>query len=122
MKSVIIDTSSILFGLSSNIDPFARLKENFPDRTIVVSTGIIRELTLISKEKRKESVHARIGLALIKKYGVKVVRGDEYVDTWIIKHSLRAEVVVCTNDVELKQRLGGRGCGVFSLSRSGLLR
>ncbi|MGI0141606.1 MAG: PIN domain-containing protein [Candidatus Micrarchaeales archaeon] len=122
MKSVIIDTSSILFGLANKVDPFQSIKESFPSYKIVVSSGIIKELAVISGSRKKEKVQAKIGLALMKKHEVEVVKGDEYVDRWIIKHSGGFDTVVCTNDVVLKQKLKAIGARVVSVAQSGMLR
>lgn len=122
MKLAILDTSSILFGLSNNIDPFERLRESFPDYKIVVSQGIVRELAEMSGSRKRQKVQAKIGLALIKKNLITVLKGDEYVDSWILGNVGRWECIVCTNDVRLKAKLKSRGVKVLSLSRGGMLR
>ncbi|MDE1865008.1 MAG: hypothetical protein KGH77_06320, partial [Candidatus Micrarchaeota archaeon] len=65
---------------------------------------------------------AKIGLALIKKHLVTVLKGDEYVDDWIIANARRWDCIVCTNDVGLKHKLKAMGIKAVSLSRSGMLR
>ena len=122
MKVIILDTSSIIFGLSNRIDTFQRLKESFPTYRITIPYGVVRELKRIANGKKKEKLQARIGLGLIKEHAISVVSGREYVDTWIIKHSGSSDTIICTNDVELKQKLKGMGSKTISISRSGMLR
>jgi len=122
MKLAILDTSSILFGLANNLDPFERLRESFPGYKIVVSQGVVRELAEMSGSRKKEKVQAKIGLALIKKHLVTVLKGEEYVDSWILGNVKKWDCIVCTNDVGLKQKLKAMGSKAVSLSRSGMLR
>ncbi|MDE1850735.1 MAG: hypothetical protein KGH54_03005 [Candidatus Micrarchaeota archaeon] len=122
MKLAIIDTSSILFGLANKIDPFERLKESFPEYKIAVSQGVVRELAEMSGSRKKQKVQAKIGLALIKKHLVTVLKGEGYVDSWILANVKKWDCIVCTNDVELKGKLKSIGAKAVSLARSGMLR
>lgn len=122
MKEILLDTSSIIFGLSNKIDTFQILKESFPTYKIAIPYGVIRELKRFAKGKKKERLQAKIGLALLGKYKIKVVKSNEYVDDWIFKNASNTDVIVCTNDVELKHRLKETGAKTISISRSGLLR
>ncbi|MDE1828648.1 MAG: hypothetical protein KGH65_05810, partial [Candidatus Micrarchaeota archaeon] len=72
--------------------------------------------------RKKQKVQAKIGLALIKRHLVTVLKGDEYVDSWIIVNVGKWDCIVCTNDVGLKEKLKSMGSKVVSLSRSGMLR
>lgn len=122
MKEILLDTSSIIFGLANKIDTFQILKESFPTYRITIPLGVIRELKGFAKGKKKEKLQAKIGLALLEKYKIHVVKNNEYVDNWIFKNADNTDVIVCTNDVELKHRLKETGAKTISLSRSGLLR
>ncbi|MDE1856026.1 MAG: hypothetical protein KGH49_02210 [Candidatus Micrarchaeota archaeon] len=121
MKSVIVDTSSILFGLSKGFDTFQRLKEEFPACRICIPSGVIRELRKFAKGKKKESKYANVALALLKKHNIVIVRGNEYVDTWIVKHAAKY-AIVCTNDLALKRRLKSRNLMAVSILMNGSFR
>lgn len=120
MEGIIVDTSSILFGLSNRIDIFSRAKEQL-NLNPVISAGIIRELDLISKSKKSEHKYAKIALAMIEKHNITIEDESSYVDKWILKNAKRFGSV-CTNDMKLKKELKSRGIETYTLSRDGILR
>lgn len=122
MKEILLDTSSIIFGLLNKVDTFLILKESFPLYKITIPYGVIRELKGFAKGKKQERLQAKVALALIEKYNVKIIKNNEYVDDWIFKNATNSDVIVCTNDVDLKHRLKDIGAKSISLSRSGSLR
>ncbi|MDE1761837.1 MAG: hypothetical protein KGH59_01400 [Candidatus Micrarchaeota archaeon] len=122
MKIIILDTSSILFGLSNKTDAIQSVAENFPEYSVEVPSGVVRELTKISGGKKKESRQAKVALALIKSHGVKVVRSSGYVDSWILDNAAKSKAIVCTNDIGLKRELKARGIMSVSLAISGAVR
>lgn len=120
MNGIIVDTSSILFGLSNRNDVFSRIKEQL-NLSPVISEGVVRELDLIAKSKKSGRKYARIAIALIDQHKIKTEKDSLYVDKWILKNAKKVGSV-CTNDTKLKRELRSRGIATYSISRDGILR
>ncbi len=120
MGRIILDTSSILFGLSNRVDVFKGIRAKL-DMAPVISKGVVKELTLISRSRKSSSKHAKVALAMINSYGIDIVDNEEYVDKWILR-SARRFSGVCTNDIKLKRELRSRGIATYSVSRDGTFR
>ncbi|MGA3020939.1 MAG: PIN domain-containing protein [Candidatus Micrarchaeales archaeon] len=122
MKGIIVDTSSILFGVAKRIDVFEKIKEEFPRYKIVMPSGVMDELKGIGKGRRKESINARYALKMLKDKDVEIVQSGYEVDGWIVKNAAAMGCEVCTNDAELRKRLRAEGVRIVSLGLGGSLR
>ncbi len=120
-KRVIIDTSAILFGFKFKKNVFEIVEERFHDAQIVVSRGVIRELTGISSNKGKNAAIARFALLTLKSKKLEVHNININVDAWVLK-SARISDIVITNDTELSNALRSKGITVLKMSRNGLLK
>ncbi len=123
MTYVIIDTSSILFGLSFNKDVFAIAARRFPGSKPMISRGIIGELRAISKNMGRKGATAAAALSLIRVKNVKVDANSGNVDSWVYRTAARYNnFIVITNDTALFRRVRGANPNVFKLSKSGILK
>jgi rRNA-processing protein FCF1 len=122
MKRIIVDTSSILFGLSNKIDVFEKMDEKFHGYKIVLPSGVIDELEGIGRGMRKESVNARYALKMLKGKDVEIVQSGYEVDGWILKNAAAMGCEVCTNDADLRRRLKIAKVRAVSLGLGGSLR
>lgn len=123
MGYLIIDTSSILFGFSYNRNVFEAAMQRFPGSTLLVSRGIISELTRFSSQKGKKGLRARIALLELKAKKINVDNINANADSWILNTAPKKKgSVVITNDTALAKRLSSKGVRVYKVSRSGLLR
>lgn len=123
MARIIVDTSSILFGISCRKDVFAIASRSFRNATITVSKGVIRELSGISKNRGVRGSTAKAALALIRVKNVKVDTDNGSVDSWILRIAARHNnSIVITNDTALFKKAESANPNVFKLSKSGLLR
>jgi rRNA-processing protein FCF1 len=120
MDSILVDTSSILFGLSRKVDVFMAVREQL-GLSPRISFGVIRELSMLSTKKGPKQKYAKVGLSLIDRHGVDVDEDDTYVDKWILKNSKKYSKV-CTNDTKLRKELTRRGATTYSISGDGTLR
>jgi len=118
---IVLDTSSILFGFSNNINIFSRALEKFPGGTIVISKGVIKELSRIAEGRGKASGYAKVALQEIEalKKHIEIESSHIYVDRWIEGKAKNSEYIICTNDTALRKRVRRSGAKVFALSRSG---
>jgi rRNA-processing protein FCF1 len=123
MDCAIIDTSSILFGFTYNRNVFETVKEKFPRHKMLVSKGIIKELTRLSNNKGRKGLRARIALLEIKAKRVNVDNISIHPDKWILDTAIRSKnYTVITNDTDLASKLARVHVKVFKISRSGLLK
>ncbi len=122
MENVIVDTSSILFGMAAKKDVFSIAAKRF-HKPVLISRGVLNELLGISKNKGRRGASARAALALIRVKNVKVHRDKGSVDSWIAGSAAKHNnTVVITNDTALFRKVRSVNRNVFKLSRSGTLR
>ena len=123
MKYAIIDTSSMLFGFSYNRNVFETAKGQFPGYRMLVSKGIIRELTRLSNNKGSKGLRARIALLELKAKKIDVDNISIHADKWILDTAMRNKgSVVVTNDTALAAKLSRAKLKVYKVSKSGILR
>lgn len=130
MKYIIIDTSSILFALKYNKNIFEIIKTKYlSNYKIIISKGIINELTRLSKTRSKLKLSATIGLIIINKIKEKerkifiYKRSNINVDKWILDISNKFKnIIVITNDTELAEKLYHNNIEIFKISKQGILK
>ncbi|MGC8479122.1 MAG: hypothetical protein ACP5M9_00420 [Candidatus Micrarchaeia archaeon] len=130
MKSeeLIIDTSSILFGLKYKNNVFEIISNNdkYFSHTIVISKGVLLELKRFSKSSKSLKKEAVMALEIVKdtvnKKRLIINKSESYVDKWILNYATKNKAQVCTNDIKLKKQLKHNGITVISISKSGILR
>ena len=122
MARVIIDTSSILYGISFRKDIFAIAAMRFPGSTMIISKGVLRELSGISKGNGRRGADAMAALALIRVKNVKVDTDSGTADSWALRSARHNNFIVITNDTALLRRIKQINPNVFKLSKSGAIR
>lgn len=123
MAFVIIDTSSILFGIACKKDAFEAAKQRFPKSNAMISIGVIRELRGISENRGARGASARAALETIRHKNVDVDNNSDNVDDWILGKSLEyPDSVVITNDTALIKRLKAEGVLALKLTKAGVLK
>ncbi len=121
-RSIIVDTSSIIFGLSKKHDVFGKLAERFPGYGISISQGIMNEIKGIAGGSGRYSKSAKVALELIKKNkSIEIDGSRKYPDDWMVDKASE-DMIICTNDTALKKRLREKGAAVISISINGILR
>lgn len=114
MKTILVDTSSLLYAVKNKVDLFAELKRrcDFPFRVAVVSgvVGELKKLARLGKEKRA----AMLVLALLKEKELPIIpenipekdktSENRTVDDLLAHHSRKGDLIL-TQDRELKRRL-----------------
>ena len=122
MQYIIMDTSSIIFSLTSKRDPFQAVRDTPPYYIPMVSEGMLRELQSIRARREKYSKYAAAALLLIPLSNVEIVKDMSSVDAWIMGYAKKTGSAVCTNDIALKKALKKAKIRAFSMTRSGTLR
>ncbi len=109
MKTILIDTSALLYAVKSKLDLFAELQQagDFPFRVAVLegTIGELKKRAVSGKETSgKEKRAALLTLALLKAKKISILPGKGNVDDLLAEHSKKGDLVL-TQDRELKRRL-----------------
>ena len=121
-RFIVVDTSSIIFGLSKKHDVFSALEERFPGYTMLISQGILNEIKGIAGGNGRYAKYAKAALEIINRNKrIEINRSMAYPDSWILASSSKAEAV-CTNDIALKRELRKKGAAGLSRAINGKLR
>ncbi len=113
----------MIFAMQHRKDPFKALEAKYPDKAILISDGVVRELEGIAVGKGKKAAAARSCIEILKLKNVKVDNINSNVDRWVLARAQRGDVYcVVTNDTELFRRLHSAKIAAFKLSKNGLLK
>ncbi|MDD5110910.1 MAG: ribonuclease VapC [Candidatus Altiarchaeota archaeon] len=107
MKTVLLDTNFLLLPGMDGIDIFSELEKLVGEQIeLATLSSVVSELRKIGQSRSKRGTAANVALALIGKKNVKSIETALPADESILRHALDHEnVIVCTNDRELKQKL-----------------
>ncbi|MCL4389467.1 MAG: hypothetical protein M1528_02145 [Candidatus Marsarchaeota archaeon] len=123
MPKVIIDTSSILFGIKLKKDVFEVARLAIPGCELIISKGIVGELNGINMGGGRRREEAGIALRLLKKHKIHINKSEEYPDSWIYKAAVKYKnSIVITNDTALLKKIGSAGGMARRLSVGGSLK
>ena len=122
MLLVLVDTSSILYGLENSKDVFEIAKSRFPGCNILVSKGVVAELSGLSSSASKTAQLAKTALQIIKLKKVRVDNITGSADNWIFNKAIAEPSIAITNDTALYKRLKSRKLSAFKLSKKGILK
>jgi rRNA-processing protein FCF1 len=114
---IILDANALMMPAQFQIDLFDELRTLLGAFEPLVLSGVVRELTGISRAKGREGAAARYGLALAEKCTL-VESNDlrsESVDTQMIEYAALNSYMVVTNDRRIRDALLTRGIGVISM-------
>lgn len=107
MKDVVLDTNFLVLPYTHKIDIYAELEKIVPEQhRLIVLGGSITELEKLGKGASATAVGARVGLQLLAEKNVEIIMSKGNVDDEIIRHAeTRGNVIVATNDRELKKKI-----------------
>lgn len=90
------------------IDIFQEIERLIPGaHEIFIPSNVLDELQKFGNSKGKDRIAAQVALQLIEKKGVKKIQNQAGVDEFMINFAVenKGNVIVCTNDRELRKRL-----------------
>jgi rRNA-processing protein FCF1 len=114
---ILLDANALMMPVQFQIDIFDELRTLLGAIEPVVLSGVIRELTGLSRAKGRDGAAARHGLVLGERCTI-VESGDlksESVDDQMIEYAVRNACMVVTNDRRIRDELLTRGIGVISM-------
>lgn len=123
MKKVILDTNFLTLPHQFKIDIFSEIdrimEENYELFTL---DSVIDELNKLSESKGKDAVAAKIGLELINKKNIKIIKTREKnVDKAIISISNK-DTIIATNDKILRKKLNDKNIKTIYLRSKKFLK
>jgi rRNA-processing protein FCF1 len=111
----------MLFAMGGRKSALDSVALKHPGKRILISEGVVRELTGIGSGNGKRAATARACLGILKLKNVEVDKNKGNVDRWILSRSVEKDVYcVITNDTELFNKLRSKHIAVFKLSRNGI--
>jgi len=116
MKIIILDTNFLTIPFQFGLDIFKEIDELIGEEHETATIDqVVRELESLSKGRSNNSTAARIGLELIKKRQVKIIKTKgKNADDEIVELS-NDKTIVATNDKELINRLKNKNIKVIYL-------
>ena len=114
---ILLDANALMMPVQFQIDLFDELRMLLGAFEPVVLSGVIGELTGLSRAKGRDGAAARHGLQLGEKCTV-VESGEfqsESVDAQMIEYAARNTCMVVTNDRRIRNALLTRGISVISM-------
>ncbi|MBD3164514.1 hypothetical protein GF323_04890 [Candidatus Woesearchaeota archaeon] len=127
MQKIILDTNFLLIPYTLKVDIFVEIDRIIQDRyEICIIDRTIAELdNIIEKQKGKEKQAAKFAKELIRKKKIREIKTEESnqsVDEEILNLSEKEEIIVATQDKELKEKLKESGARVIILRQKSHLK
>ena len=114
---ILLDANALMMPVQFQIDIFDELRSLLGAFEPVVLSGVMRELTGLTRAKGRNGAAARHGLVLGET--CTVVTGEdlksESVDAQMIEYAVRNKCMVVTNDRYIRDALLTRGVSVISM-------
>lgn len=120
MKKIIIDTNILMMPFEYGVDLMGELLRLINEPlTLVIPSGVLRELTTLGGKTGRRAQAARSAAASLERlktrFIVEVVDSEGEVDGWIIKYACKNKILVATNDVPLRRQLRASGVPVVAM-------
>ena len=114
---VLLDANALMMPVQFQIDLFDELRMLLGAFDPIVLSGVIGELTGLSRAKGRDGAAARHGLVLGERCTIvesgKLLSGS--VDAQVIEYAARNACMVVTNDRRIRNALLTRGISVISM-------
>lgn len=114
---VLLDANALMMPSQFRVDLFDELRMLLGSFEPVVLSGVLQELTGLSRAKGRDGAAARYGMTLGEQCTVVPSAGLESasVDAQVIEYAAKNSCLVVTNDRRVREALLARGIGVISL-------
>jgi uncharacterized protein len=116
---VLLDANALMMPAQFQIDLFDELRMLLGSFEPVVLSGVLRELSGLSRAKGRDGAAARLGLTIGEKCTIAESNEMESasIDAQVIEYATRNSCLVVTNDRRVREALFARGIGVVSLRK-----
>ncbi len=111
----LLDTSFLVAAMENKIDVTAELRK-FGRPCIFVLDLVINELNKLSEGRGSDAANARVALDFLRNANATVIKAQSgNTDNKIIEYSMNRNMVVCTIDREMRDRLVRGGMEVITI-------
>ena len=116
---VLLDANALMMPSQFRLDLFDELRMLVGSFEPVVLSGVLQELSGLSRAKGRDGAAARYGLTLGERCTVVPSADMESasVDAQVIEYAAKNSCLVVTNDRRVREALFARGIGVISLRK-----
>lgn len=105
MKKIILDTNFLTIPYQFNVNIIEEIECLIDEKYEILTTdGVVKELENLSKKSGKDGIAAKIGLEIIKKEYIKIIKTKGNTDDVLVEIS-DENTIIATNDKILRQRL-----------------
>jgi rRNA-processing protein FCF1 len=108
MRLIVLDTNFLIDVIRFKIDLDELDKLFLTPSELSTLDSVIRELEEISNTKSQESKYAKVALELLKIKKIKILKVRENPDKAILSLANK-NIIVATNDIELRKKLKASG-------------
>ena len=116
MKKIILDTNFLMIPYQFKVDIFDEINRIVEEKyDLITLDSVIKELKGLMKSKGKDAIAAKIGLELIKRKRIKIVKIKEKKTDDAILKLANENTIIATNDRLLIQRLKNRNIRIIYL-------
>jgi rRNA-processing protein FCF1 len=111
----LLDTSFLVATVENKIDLISELRK-FGRPKLFVLDLVMSELKMLSERRGKEAVGARLSVSFLERECAEVIKTKSgNTDSKIIEYSMDRDMMVCTIDRNLKERLLSGGMSVITI-------
>lgn len=105
MKKIILDTNFLTIPYQFNVNIIEEIECLIDEKYEILTTdGVVKELENLSKKSGKDGIAAKIGLEIIKKEYIKIIKTKGNTDDGLVEIS-DENTIIATNEKILRQRL-----------------
>jgi len=114
---VILDANALMMPAQFQVDLFDELRRVVGAFEPVVLSGVVHELTGLSRSGGRDGAAAKCGLALIDRCSVVefIDAKSVSVDEQLVEYAVQNDCLVVTNDRRVREALFARGIGAISM-------
>ena len=116
MQEIIIDTNFFVLISNKKIDIFQEIRRLvIGDYKLLITTKIFNELKTISKKNQDAKFGLKVLEDKINKKQIEIIENYQHPDDFIPIFAKEHELIVCTNDADLRKKSKKAGAKVISL-------
>ena len=124
MKKIILDTNFLLIPIQFKIDIFSELDRicDFNYKLLIFEQSIYELKNIIEKQSRKHKKAAEFALKLIGLKNIEIIKSDEKDVDSLILENLDKDIIIATQDIELRKKLLKKRVSVIMLRQKKYLQ
>ena len=110
MKKILLDANFLTIPYYFHIDIFEEMDKLMEEEyEILTLDKVVEELQKLAEKRGKSGIAAKIGLELIKKKKIKIIKTKGGRTDELIEKIANENFIVATNDAKLRKRLKEKG-------------